>query len=191
MGNFPILKLFQILTLVKRCDLLVTCREDIPGILKYLIVWKPDWMASTNLLRTMGWSMMEVAAMMPNPVEVPVGKFANMNILPWNCRGVLNADFIRRVFEIMVNHHPTIMVITETRVGCDKAARIIENLPFDGFFATETIGYVGGLWLLWKTVEVEVFVLSSTEQEIHATVKVCYSNLSWFISPIYASPRLN
>ena len=91
----------------------------------------------------------------------------------------------------MVNHHPTIMVITETRVGCDKAARIIENLPFDGFFATETIGYVGGLWLLWKTVEVEVFVLSSTEQEIHATVKVCYSNLSWFISPIYASPRLN
>ena len=30
--------------------------------------------------------------MMPNPVEVPVGKFANMNILLWNCRGALNAD---------------------------------------------------------------------------------------------------
>ena len=91
----------------------------------------------------------------------------------------------------MVNHHPTIMVITETRVGGDRAARIIENLPFDGFFATEMIGYARGLWLLWKTEKVEVFVLSSTEQEIHATVKVRCSNLSWFISPIYASPRLN
>ena len=92
MGNFPILKLFQNLTPVKRCDLLVTCQEDIPGILKYLTVWKLDWMASTNLLRTMEWSMMEAATMMPNPVEVPVGKFANMNILLWNCRGALNAN---------------------------------------------------------------------------------------------------
>ena len=87
------------------------------------------------------------------------------------------------------------MVITKTRVGGDRAARIIENLPFDGFFATDTIGYApgggGGLWLLWKIEEVEVFVLSSTEQEIHARVKICCSNLSWFISLIYASPRLN
>ena len=45
----------------------------------------------------------------------------------------------------MVNHHPTIMVIIETRVGGDRAARIIENLPFDGFFATNTVGYAGGL----------------------------------------------
>ena len=92
MGNFPNLKLFQILNTVKRCDLLVTCREDIPGILKYLTVWKLDWMASTDLLMIMGWSMMEAAAMMPNPMEVPVGKSANMNILLWNCRGALNAD---------------------------------------------------------------------------------------------------
>ena len=45
----------------------------------------------------------------------------------------------------MVNHHPTIMVIIETRVGGDRAARIIENLPFDGFFAIDTVGYAGGL----------------------------------------------
>ena len=135
--------------------------------------------------------MMEVAAMMPNPVEVKVRKFVNMNILLWNCRVALNVDFKMKVFEMMVSHHPTIMVITKIRVGGDRVTRIIEDLPFDGFFATDTIGYAGGLWLLWKTEEVEVFILSSTEQEIHATVKVHCSNISWFISPVYASPRLN
>nr|XP_023873296.1 uncharacterized protein LOC111985881 [Quercus suber] len=113
-----------------------------------------------------------------------------MNVLLWNCRGALNSDFKRRVFEMVVNHFPSIMIITETRVGGDRAARICEDLPFDGFFVTETIGYAGGLWLLWKKEEVDVFVLSSTEQEIHATVKVRDSNLTWLISPIYASPRI-
>nr|POE76957.1 hypothetical protein CFP56_34235 [Quercus suber] len=63
------------------------------------------------------------------------------------------------------------LIITETRVGGVRGAKIIEELPFDGFFATETVGYASGLWLLWKKEEVEVFVLSATEQEIHATVK--------------------
>ena len=73
---------------------------------------------------------------------------------------------------MVVNHFPSIMIITKTKVGGDKAARICEDLPFNGFFVTDTISYAGGLWLLWKKEEVDVFVLSSTEQEIHATVKV-------------------
>jgi len=44
-----------------------------------------------------------------------------------------------------VNLHPSIMVITETRVGGSRAKKIIEGLPFDGFIATNTIKYTGGL----------------------------------------------
>lgn len=191
MGDFPTFKLFQILIPVQKCDLLICCKEEIVGILKYMIVWKPDWMASRELLKKMGWSMMEDAAMRPNQVEVPCGNFVNMNILLWNFRGALNVDFKSRVLEMMINHQPSIMVITETRVGGDRAERIIAELPFDGFYTTDTIGYAGGLWLLWKKEEAEIFVLSSTEQEIHATVKVRSSNLTWIISPVYASPRLS
>nr|XP_023904043.1 uncharacterized protein LOC112015830 [Quercus suber] len=133
---------------------------------------------------------MEEAAMRPNQVEVPCGNFVNMNILLWNCREALNADFKRRVLEITVNHEPSIMVITETRVGGDRAQRIIADLPFDGYYTTDTIGYAGGLWLLWKKEEAEISVLSSTEQEIHTTVKVRSSNFTWIISPVYAGPRL-
>ena len=89
-----------------------------------------------------------------------------------------------------ISHKPAIMVITETRVGGDRVERIIANLPFDGFITTDTIGYAGGLWVLWNKEEAVVTRLAVTEQEIHATVKVCHSNLNWFISTIYASPRL-
>ena len=36
----------------------------------------------------------------------------------------------------------------------------------------------------------EVILLSTTEQEIHATVKMRSSNLFWLISAIYARPRI-
>ena len=127
----------------------------------------------------------------PPEIEVPLGHFVKMNVLLWNCRGALNADFKRRIFEMAINHHPSIMVITETRVGGDRAAKIIEDLPFDGSIVTETIGYAGGLWLLWKTDDVDVMLLSTTEQEIHATVKVRNSDPIWLISAIYARPRLS
>ena len=134
--------------------------------------------------------MVDAAIMNPNLVEVPLGQFVVMNILMWNCRGALNLDFKRRIYEMAINHNLAIMVITKTRVDRDRAERIIADLPFDGFITTETIGYVVGLWVLWKKEVAEVDLLAVTEQEIHATVKVCHSNLNWFISAIYASPRL-
>ena len=81
MGNCPKMKLFQLLTSVRRCDLLVCCREDIMGILKYLMVWMLNWVASKDILRRMGWSMMETEMVMPNQVEVPNGGFVKMNVL--------------------------------------------------------------------------------------------------------------
>ena len=136
--------------------------------------------------------MVEADVMNTNPmeIEVPLGQFVKMNILLWNCRGALNADFKRRIFEMAINHQPSITVVTETRVGGDRAAKIIEGLPFDGSIVTDTVEYAGGLWILWKTDDVEVILLSTTEQEIHATVKVRSSNLFWLILAIYASPRI-
>ncbi|XP_023886422.1 uncharacterized protein LOC111998565 [Quercus suber] len=172
LGNQPTMKLIHTVSHMKSCDLLLCCREEIQGILSYMVVWKPEWVVSKDMLRRLGWSMMASARMGTNPLEIPNTYCAKINIILWNCRGALNPDFKRRVMEILVNHFPAMLIITETRVGDVRAAKIIEELPFDGFFVTDTVGYAGGLWLLWKKEEVEVFVLSATEQEIHATVKV-------------------
>ena len=62
-----------------------------------------------------------------------------------------------------INHHPSIMVITETSVGGDRATRIIEDLPFDESIVIDTIGYAEELWLLWKKDDVDVVLLSVTK----------------------------
>lgn len=54
LGNMLVLKLFQILKTVKKCDLLLCCREEIQGILNYMATWKLDWVASKDLLRRLG-----------------------------------------------------------------------------------------------------------------------------------------
>ena len=73
MGNHPMLKLIQILTPIWTCDVLMCCREDIVGILKYMMIWKSNWSTSKDVPRRMGWSMVKAAMMNPNQVEVPVG----------------------------------------------------------------------------------------------------------------------
>ena len=54
MGNHPMLKLIRILVPVKRCNILICCRKDTMGILKYMMIWKPKWNSSKDLLRRLG-----------------------------------------------------------------------------------------------------------------------------------------
>ena len=77
----------------------------------------------------------------------------------------------------------------ETKLGGDKAREITDCLPFDGAIHTNTIGYIGGLWLLWNSDKVDIQSLANTEQEIHVKVKVHSSNLNWILFAIYASPK--
>lgn len=84
---------------------------------------------------------------------------------------------------------PEILILTETRLGGSRAADLARSFPFDGFLCTNTIGFAGGVWILWKTDEVEVEHLCSTEQEIHVSVQVKGSYSLWLLSAIYASPR--
>lgn len=58
------------------------------------------------------------------------------------------------------------MVIMETHHGGERAREITDRLPFDDAIHTETIGYAGGLWLLWNSNLVEIEQLANTEQEI-------------------------
>nr|XP_023879291.1 uncharacterized protein LOC111991724 [Quercus suber] len=81
------------------------------------------------------------------------------------------------------------MVDIETKIGGARAKEITDGMPFDGAIHTNTIGYAGGLWLLWNSDRVDIVELANIEQEIHVEVKVRLSNLTWIFSAIYANPR--
>nr|XP_023870330.1 uncharacterized protein LOC111982945 [Quercus suber] len=112
-----------------------------------------------------------------------------MNILVWNCRGAMKPLFRKTVLDLVEQHSPFLMVITETRLSEGKAEEIIECLPFDGAAVADTIGFAGGIWLLWRSDLVQVDVLVSTKQEIHALIRVKSQTFSWLLSAIYANPR--
>lgn len=112
-----------------------------------------------------------------------------MNIIAWNRRDALKPSFQNQVRELVNNHNPAVLIIMETRISGDRACEITDKLPFDGVIHTDTIGYVGGLWMLWNLNKVEVSPFTNTKQEIHVTIKVWSSNSSWVLSTIYASLR--
>ena len=112
-----------------------------------------------------------------------------MNIIIWNCRGALKPSFQTHVRELVHNHNPAILVLMETKVGGERAREISGRLPFDNAIHTDTVGYAGGLWMLWNSDRVEVTSLANTEQEIHTIVKVMNSNSCWLFTAVYASPR--
>lgn len=67
-------------------------------------------------------------------------------------------------------HQPSIFMLTETRIDGQCADDIIKRLSFDRAYYIETIGYVGGIWLLWRSNVVDMDILSATKQEIHVIV---------------------
>ena len=99
-----------------------------------------------------------------------------MNII--HCKGALNPNFRRSITDLINCHSPSLLIVTETRVGGARAKEITDSLPFDGAMHTDTIGYDGGIWLLWNSDVVDVSILAATEQEIHAVIKVRSSNFS-------------
>ena len=91
-----------------------------------------------------------------------------MNIIVWNCKGALKPNFQSHVRELVRNHNPGIIVVMETHIGGVRAKEITDCLPFDGAIHTETIGFAGGIWLLWNLDRVEVVQLANTKQEIRS-----------------------
>ncbi|KAL0012521.1 hypothetical protein SO802_007629 [Lithocarpus litseifolius] len=114
-----------------------------------------------------------------------------MSIIVWNCRGALKSSFQNHVRELVHNHDPAIMVVMETRIGGDRAGDISDRLPFDGAIHSDTIGFSGGIWLLWNSDKVQITQLAMSEQEIHVLVKVTSSSFEFIFSAIYTSPRFH
>ena len=90
--------------------------------------------------------MREEAKSLPplNECLIPNYQFI-MNIIVWNCRGALKPSFLKHVSELVHSHNPTILVVMETQVGGGRAKQVIDRMPFDRAYHTETIEYVDGL----------------------------------------------
>ena len=190
MGNIHRVKLFQFLAPKIKHTILVKCTEWTLGVWKYSVTLFSEVIRAKTLLKE-AWSLRDIGDnSSPIYFDSSTNPFVIMNVLIWNCRGALKPFFRQTVLDLVNWHHPIIMVITETRLSGVRAKGIMASLSFDGAVCSDTIRFAGGIWLLWRTDLVNVEVLSTTKQEIHALIRVSSQSFSWILSAIYASPRL-
>lgn len=120
-----------------------------------------------------------------NPITIH--KPLSMNILSWNVRWAARSNF-RRVFrQLITNHNPDIVILTETRVSGERASNIISTLGFECYTKVDAMGFAEGIWVLWNSNDVYMEPISSSFQEIHLECKV--NDVFFLLSTIYASPN--
>lgn len=175
MGNKLSMKLIQGLQPTRVLNLLVASQEMEMVVFQHNLIMSPSEDQTRDMLRRIEWSLRKEAKPLPLVDEcLTPNHNLIMNIIVWNCKGTLKPSFQNHVRELVHNHNLAILVVMETRIRGESAKEITDRLPFDGFVHTE---------------RVQVTLLSNTEQEVHAIVKVLNSDASWMLIAIYASPR--
>lgn len=110
-----------------------------------------------------------------------------LHILAWNVRGAASSDFRRAFMELMGKHKPNVVLLTETRIGGDRATSIINSLGFSHHCKVDPMGYVWGLCLLWNGDDIKMHIHGQTFQEIYAIAEVSHNTYA-LLTFVYGSP---
>lgn len=84
--------------------------------------------------------------------------------------GAGSKNSISHLFELINSVHPDILILMETRVHSSFVLSFISSSVFTHFAATETIGFSGGIWLLWNSSVGDLEVLAVDDQIVSALV---------------------
>lgn len=112
-----------------------------------------------------------------------------MNFISWNCRGVLAKGFTGLVKDIRREYEASLIFLLETHASGDKARNQAKKTGLTGNFIIDSQGHSGGIWCLWDESLWRVDIIDSSDQFVHLQV-TWKGRISWFISVVYASPRL-
>ncbi|RYR64792.1 hypothetical protein Ahy_A03g010839 [Arachis hypogaea] len=105
-----------------------------------------------------------------------------------NCRGATVKELPSIIKDIAFRFRANLCILLETHVSGPKAENIIKKLGFESWCISETNGFVGGIWCLWKKSHWEIEPMHIHNQFIH--MKVCYLQAStWWLTVVYGSPQ--
>ncbi|XP_017972691.1 PREDICTED: uncharacterized protein LOC18606756 [Theobroma cacao] len=150
-------------------------------LLQYLFEWIPH-QTNQESWENLGWSPSDVGLIQNMALSSHTSSSCGaqpcfpIKLLLWNSVGTLNTYGQMVVMDLINRFRPAVLVIAETKLSRARAKEIIDTFHFDAHRVTPNLGFVGGMWLLWRSDVVEVEVLSFTEQEIHALIKEPQTN---------------
>lgn len=105
----------------------------------------------------------------------------------WNSREAGNSAFRRNLKELLAEVRPAIVAIVEPRISGVKAKRVVRRFKIGKFYIVDPVGFAGGILLCWDDSAVNIEVIYSEPQCIHAMVKDG-TGREFLLSVVYASP---
>uniref|UniRef100_A0A803MQW5 Endonuclease/exonuclease/phosphatase domain-containing protein n=1 Tax=Chenopodium quinoa TaxID=63459 RepID=A0A803MQW5_CHEQI len=109
-----------------------------------------------------------------------------MSILIWNVRVIARRGFKRNIQQLLQDHNPEIVVITETKVQKLGVEEIVDNLPFNFFEVVDPVGLSRWILILLNSGINNFLVVSKEPRAIHAVIQL-KDKSPFFLSSIYAS----
>ena len=90
--------------------------------------------------------------------------------------------------ELLRRYDPPILALLETKVSGHSAETICRKLKYNGTYRIDAQGFLGGIWLFWKTSIVDLQLVHFDTQYVIMEVNQG-STGSWALTVIYASPN--
>ncbi|XP_026410193.1 uncharacterized protein LOC113305353 [Papaver somniferum] len=113
----------------------------------------------------------------------------NINIVACNIRGLGKKSANKEFSLLCRNVNPDIILLSETKIGKDMAARKLKNMGFPCTFNIPILGRSGGLVLAWKK-EIHLNVISSSLRGIYVTsTDIIHSKKIFHIHFVYGEPN--
>ncbi|KAI9091681.1 hypothetical protein K1719_028124 [Acacia pycnantha] len=70
-------------------------------------------------------------------------------------KGAANADLGRQLRFLISKYNIKLLVLVETKTSGDKCLKLRRKIGFDSSFVEEARGFSGGIWVLWKSQDVQ------------------------------------
>nr|POF21014.1 hypothetical protein CFP56_57720 [Quercus suber] len=150
-------RLIQVCMPVREFQILISSQVREMGVLEHSVVLTTSEGQTWANLKEMGWSLILQGRTMPHQDKCPTSnQSVTLNIIEWNCYGAISPNFVSFVMDLVRDYSLTMLIVTKTRVGGDRAKAITNRLPFNGAIHVNTIGYARGIWLLWNSNSMEI-----------------------------------
>jgi len=106
------------------------------------------------------------------PERLAMTTYENVRITTWNCRGIPRATFTPNLLTLRSMTQATIVLLTETRTSGMNAREILSEAHGLNYFYTPTLGFVGGVAVLWDKAKVFLYGFRSEGNHVSFRVKV-------------------
>ena len=82
----------------------------------------------------------------------------------WKVRGAAHPDTQMHLRQLLRQHKPGILLLTETGLGGVRAEELFREIPYSGLERVDPVGFSGGIWLFWNKGETTIDLIAKTDQ---------------------------